>query len=131
MQTRNCNSCTACCDGLLPGEVNGYEFKLDTPCFYNTGKSCSIYDSRPRMCKDYLCAWRSNNSIPEELDPRMSNMLLRVNRDGSIHAFVDRVDNPYIYNLEKLSVDKQVAIYVECGDTHVKSIGVESAKVFS
>lgn len=123
MPDRNCDGCVACCDGLLPGEVNGHEFYLGKPCFYNTGSSCSIYDSKPPMCVNFKCEWVSNPNIPEELDPRQSNMLLRSNRGESIGAFVDSFDNPYIERLDQLSIDLGIPIQVSCGNLHVKTIG--------
>ena len=35
------------------------------PCWYCAENSCSIYEERPRSCRDYKCQWLSGN-VPEE-----------------------------------------------------------------
>lgn len=74
---RQCGSCTKCCEGWLPGEVNGYKFWPGRPCHYQGDGKCEIYTTRPDdPCKSYQCAWLADETIPEWLKPSKSNVIL-------------------------------------------------------
>lgn len=77
---RECNECTACCEGWLSGEVKEIKFYSGKPCHFLKGKQqlngCSIYDERPQSCKDYKCEWLSNPDIPEWMFPAISKTIL-------------------------------------------------------
>lgn len=51
---RSCDGCTACCYTHTVGELEKWEF---TPCDLCTESGCSIYNSRPRACGAFFCAW--------------------------------------------------------------------------
>jgi Fe-S-cluster containining protein len=91
---RNCNDCGVCCTGLLPGEAYGKKFDLDIPCHYLKGKSCSIYESRPPVCVKYQCAWVADESIPDNLDPRITGALMMKTNTG-LRVFINSVENEY------------------------------------
>lgn len=76
MDSRSCDSCTACCDGYLYGIVRGIQFYRGKPCFFNTTKGCSIYKDRPPMCKKFECAWRTENYIPYWMKPDLSSVMI-------------------------------------------------------
>ena len=85
--TRECGNCTACCEGWLSGEVKEIKFYAGTPCHFLKEKqschSCSIYEERPKMCSDFICEWKRDESIPEWLKPSVSKSLLTIQeRDG-------------------------------------------------
>ncbi len=62
---RSCGSCNLCCDLLEINEVgeDGTPFAKQawTLCRHcdigNIGGCCTIYENRPRTCRDYRCAW--------------------------------------------------------------------------
>ena len=76
--TRECGTCTKCCEGFLPGTVNNIPFYKGRPChFVSLGKGCSIYEARPAdPCKSYECKWLTDMSVPEWMAPEHSNAIL-------------------------------------------------------
>jgi len=74
---RTCGECTECCTGTLQGEVRGYKFDKNSPCFFLKENKCSIYESRPdHPCKNYSCMWLNDISIPDFMRPDISKVVL-------------------------------------------------------
>jgi len=75
--SRSCNECTKCCEGWLPGSVNGYKFWPGRPCHYQAPGTCTIYETRPHSpCKSYKCAWLIDPEIPEWLKPSRCDAII-------------------------------------------------------
>lgn len=55
---RSCDGCTACCYTHAVGEIEKYEFTTCTDC---VSGGCRIYESRPRACGAFYCAWAVND----------------------------------------------------------------------
>jgi hypothetical protein len=54
---RSCGSCTVCCrDPVI--DVPELKKPPGVTCPNCTGKGCKIYDSRPKVCREYHCVWR-------------------------------------------------------------------------
>jgi hypothetical protein len=70
-QTRQCGSCTACCDGWLNAEIFGQKVTAGRPCRYSTSTGCSVYADRPQYpCRDFVCGWiRSDSTLPDWMRP--------------------------------------------------------------
>jgi hypothetical protein len=67
---RTCGDCTACCDGWLEGDIYGAKMGNGTPCRFIRPEGCSIYGSRPDLCKTYMCGWIFPDSpFPENWRP--------------------------------------------------------------
>lgn len=52
---RPCGGCTACCTIY---EIEETGKPQGETCAHCTGGGCGIYRDRPRICRDYSCAWR-------------------------------------------------------------------------
>lgn len=65
MSENHCGSCNMCC--FLPGIKDPeLEKKPNTWCANcKIGSGCQIYDSRPKVCRDFKCLWL----ISKEQDP--------------------------------------------------------------
>lgn len=75
--SRSCNNCTACCDGTLLGKAHGHYFYPGKPCFFVISDNCcTIYEDRPKLCKMFECGWIKNESVPEELWPKESGIII-------------------------------------------------------
>lgn len=75
---RNCNGCTACCEGWLDGKVKEHSFFPGTPCHYvSCGVGCTIYSERPeKPCRVYKCMWLEHDDfLPEWFKPNLSNII--------------------------------------------------------
>lgn len=89
---RQCNGCTACCDGWLSGTVYGHSFWPGRPCHFRGNGCCTIYQSRPKdPCQDFVCSWLRDLNIPAWMKPNECKVLI-----------VDKViDNqPYVELME-------------------------------
>ena len=42
--TRQCGTCTACCDGWVKGTILGHEMKPGQPCHFRGEGCCTIYE---------------------------------------------------------------------------------------
>ena len=69
--SRNCGTCTACCDGWLTANIRGHEMRVGVPCHFRGEGGCAIYEDRPvDPCRGFHCAWRlSGNPFPESFRP--------------------------------------------------------------
>lgn len=75
---RSCGGCTKCCQGYVKGEVKGIRFYRGRPCHFLKSEGCSIYEERPKMCKDFNCAWLDDKEgiLPEWLYPMTSHVMI-------------------------------------------------------
>ncbi len=56
---RSCSGCTACCYTHAVGEIKKEMFTACPSCESNVG--CKVYETRPRACGAYVCAWAIEN----------------------------------------------------------------------
>lgn len=78
--SRQCDTCTACCEGWLTSEVtNMYP---GHPCSHCTAQGCAIYETRPEdPCRDFTCGWLQDGSpLPEEMRPDKSGVIVLLDR---------------------------------------------------
>jgi hypothetical protein len=77
-QTRQCDTCTACCDGWLRITVQGHAVYPGKPCPFSSGHHCTIYDTRPQdPCRAFICGWLAHNSpLPDWMRPDRAGMIL-------------------------------------------------------
>ncbi|WP_283193004.1 hypothetical protein [Rhizobium sp. AN80A] len=74
METRSCGACTLCC--RLP-EIELLSKPANAPCVNCvTGQGCRIYDDRPDLCRDFLCAWMTDDELGAEWDPTVAKMMV-------------------------------------------------------
>jgi len=76
MEFRDCDGCAKCCDGSLVGTAYGNKFG-PAPCIYLKNGKCSIYETRPKMCQKYQCAW-SQGLFPEWMKPDLTGTMCSV-----------------------------------------------------
>lgn len=61
---RDCQPCTACCEGWLRIEKPEARATLGSPCGNCVGEGCRIYETRPLdPCRTFTCAWRAEGSV--------------------------------------------------------------------
>lgn len=75
---RQCQPCTACCDGWLQIRVNNLRVRPGHPCPHSTGSGCKAYDHRPDdPCRQFICGWRMGNSpLPEWMRPDNAKVIV-------------------------------------------------------
>lgn len=76
--SRQCGSCTKCCDGSLAGVVKGHVMYPGKPCFFlEIGGVCKDYENRPvSPCKEYECLWLKDPSVPDFMKPENANAIV-------------------------------------------------------
>jgi hypothetical protein len=80
--TRECGSCTACCELLEIVELEKPRGILCQHC--TSGKGCAIYATRPKECRDYECGWLAHDDIPNELRPDRCGFILGTTHDKRV-----------------------------------------------
>ncbi|WP_113553175.1 hypothetical protein [Rhizobiales bacterium] len=70
---RACGTCTLCC--RLP-DIDALEKPANAWCRHCTGAGCRIYEDRPQLCRDFLCLWRTDETLGEAWDPARSHMMI-------------------------------------------------------
>jgi hypothetical protein len=75
---RNCQPCTACCEGWLDIHTPVVQAHLGKACTHCVNQSCSIYNNRPYdPCQSFHCAWRQEGSLlPYDMRPDLSGVIV-------------------------------------------------------
>jgi hypothetical protein len=84
--TRECGTCTACCDGWVAGTIEGHEMKPGTPCHFRGHGCCTIYERRPQdPCRNFICGWlQPGSEFPDDYRPdRLGVMIIPVKWRGN------------------------------------------------
>jgi hypothetical protein len=88
---RNCDGCTACCDGWLAGKVNEHYFYPGKKCYYVTDNGCSIYNIRPEMpCRNFSCGWLIDKDVPEWMKPSNIQAIILSTRNNELIEQIDK-----------------------------------------
>jgi hypothetical protein len=77
--SKQCGTCTKCCDGTLYGDVNGHIMGNGKPCIFLdvVNKKCGAYEKRPTdPCKTYKCMWLKYEDVPLWLKPENSPVMV-------------------------------------------------------
>ena len=74
------------------------------------GVGCRIYQERPEQCRDFICLWLQDETMPQEWKPENSKMVLSIfPATGFIYAQVDPGSpfawrkEPYLSRLRAMS----------------------------
>jgi len=85
---KNCGTCVMCCKVLDIDEFKKPAGVLCQNCA--SGGGCSIYATRPQVCRDYECLWLTERSYPMTLKPdRVGTILMDDPDSDEYHAVCD------------------------------------------
>lgn len=71
---RICGHCTLCC--RLP-DIDALAKPANQWCDHcREGQGCRIYDRRPQLCRDFLCLWRTDETLDAAWEPMRSRMMV-------------------------------------------------------
>jgi hypothetical protein len=73
---RECGSCTACCVALTIDEPELQKLPGYACSNCREGAGCAIYETRPKICREWFCAWRRLDWIAATLRPDRSGVLI-------------------------------------------------------
>jgi hypothetical protein len=72
---RQCGECMVCCE-YMPISTKGLIKPAETLCNHCiVNQGCSIYETRPNVCRTWHCLWRRDATMPDELRPDKSRMI--------------------------------------------------------
>jgi len=79
---RECQPCTACCDGWVQMVINGVAVYPGKPCPHSTDKGCDNYANRPvDPCSNFKCGWIVENSpLPDWMRPDEGKVIVIFNK---------------------------------------------------
>ena len=79
---RECQPCTACCDGWVRMVIAGIPVYPGCPCPHSTGSGCDDYDNRPiDPCAHFNCGWIVEGSpLPEWMKPSNGKVIVFFNK---------------------------------------------------
>ena len=82
MPIRQCETCTACCEGWINAKVKGKKLRPYKACKHCTSKGCGIYLSRPaRPCRSFKCGWLKQPSpLPDHMRPNECGAIIVFDR---------------------------------------------------
>ena len=77
--SRQCGTCTKCCDGTVAGVIRGHKMFPGQKCFFLGENGCSDYKNRPIFpCRMYKCLWLSDESVPDYFKPENVKAILDI-----------------------------------------------------
>ena len=111
---RSCGSCSQCCK-TLSIDVPELQKPMDRWCKHcrSDKKGCTIYETRPNICRAFACGWLLNANIDEAWWPARSKIVIHYHRNGPkiVCAFVVDASYPHRWREEPyFSGIKQAAL---------------------
>ena len=83
----DCDGCTSCCTLFY---VEHFNKQAGTACENcREGSGCQIYNSRPDVCRNFLCAYAQNENLPEDLRPDKCGIIFEKLSDTLFLGTVD------------------------------------------
>jgi len=72
---KTCGPCQVCCVAL---KIKTPQLRKDarSPCPHLVEKGCGIYESRPPVCRSFLCGWRLMPELDASWRPDLSGVML-------------------------------------------------------
>lgn len=83
LSKRRCDACTVCCTEL---KIETPEFRkpANTACKHLCAAGCSIYETRPPVCQQFLCGWRLFAELADDWRPDLSGVLVMRKAPGEL-----------------------------------------------
>ncbi len=72
---KSCGPCQACCVALKI-DAPQLRKKASVPCLHLVQKGCGIYETRPPVCRSFLCGWRLLPALDASWRPDLSGVML-------------------------------------------------------
>lgn len=91
LSKRTCGSCTLCCKLLGVAELDKEKGKWCARCAIGTG--CTIYEDRPKSCKDFACMWLQYEEMPEGWRPDKVKLFIWEPNHSKFNQFQVNVDD--------------------------------------
>lgn len=83
----NCDGCTMCCKLLNISWMDSPQGELCKEC--DEGKGCKIYDTAPKKCLEYSCAYNQIKKASTDLRPDNCNVIFEKITDDIFIGTID------------------------------------------
>jgi hypothetical protein len=93
-ERRACGECSMCCKLLRITELEKPAGRWCQHCAPGKG-GCTIYDTRPEICRTYACGWLMSPKVTEDWYPLRSHMVLSFSPINGINTMTCSVDEAY------------------------------------
>jgi hypothetical protein len=120
----SCGECVVCCQ-WLDIETEGLSKKAGVLCQHCHGGGCGIYQTRPKLCRNFFCGWRLIPSLGDDWRPDKSGVMILVVTEpprqysGAATGFKfvvlggeAAILRPGFVDYVSLLVSRQVAVYL-------------------
>lgn len=110
LTSRTCGTCTFCCH--LP-DIETLDKPANTLCRHCIEeKGCTIYGTRPKLCRDFLCLWRTSDMLGPEWQPQTAGMMIyRQGQQTTVLVDPARPDafsrEPYASGLRQMAAEAE------------------------
>jgi Fe-S-cluster containining protein len=84
---RECDDCALCCKLLSVASLGKPAGVWCTHC--TSHRDCAIYESRPQVCRDFVCAYLLMPKLDERWKPSVCHFVLSVESDTEMNVVVD------------------------------------------
>jgi hypothetical protein len=71
---RDCGACTLCCTVPAIDKPELQKVSMATCRHCDKGTGCTIYETRPEICRTYFCAWRRLDIFSDDWRPDLSGV---------------------------------------------------------
>jgi hypothetical protein len=88
---RACGACSECCRLLHVVELEKPAGVWCDKCRPGAG-GCSIYETRPSICRTYACAWLMTTNVGDDWYPLKCNMIISIAKIGGVQTVTVTVD---------------------------------------
>ncbi len=120
-----CGACNMCCKVLDIEELHKPAGPLCPNCV--AGSGCAIYNSRPDVCRDYVCLWKSERALSPQLRPDRVGTILMEDEDSDEYRAVCDPDKPFAWR--NPLVFKHLVAIAKTGRTVVAKAGLKSWRI--
>jgi len=120
-----CGACNMCCKVLEIEEINKPAGPYCPNC--NVGTGCAIYASRPTVCRDYECLWKSDRGMSAQMRPDRIGTILMEDEDSEEYRAVCDPEKPFAWR--NPLVFKHLVAIAKSGRVVVAKAGLKSWRI--
>lgn len=123
---KSCGSCTMCCKSLEIDHFNKPMGVLCAHCLHQAG--CGIYESRPEVCRDYMCEWLMERDLAAPLRPDKIGTIFMEDPDNEDYQAVCDPSRPYAWRHPM--VFKHLLAMAKAGRTVIAKSGMRAWRIY-
>ena len=123
---KSCGSCTMCCKSL---EIDHFKKPMGVMCSHCVNNNgCTIYDTRPDVCREFLCEWIMDRTMSQVLRPDKIGTIFMEDPDNDDYQAVCDPSKPYAWRHPL--VFKHLVQMAKNGHTVIAKSGLRAWRVY-